>query len=81
MAGPIEKFLSKVSKKDRAILSELIKRISSGDLAALDVKKLAGSDRLFRVRKGAFRIVFEQLPKDARIVLIDRRPQKTYRDF
>ena len=57
MADPIEKFLAKVSLKERLILSTMIELILAGKKAGSDIKRLAGSDYVFRVRKGKYRIV------------------------
>jgi mRNA-degrading endonuclease RelE of RelBE toxin-antitoxin system len=47
----IQKFLSKLTKKEQDILSELMVSIKNNSLDSIDVKKLVGEDNLYRVRK------------------------------
>jgi len=81
MSDPIQKFLSKVSTKERVILAGIIKKIISGDTGGLQIKKLVGSKDFFRVRKGDFRIIYRQSKSDCLIIYVDHRSEATYKDF
>ncbi len=81
MADPIEKFLAKVSVKDRLILATMIELILAGKKAGPDIKKLAGSDYVFRVRKGKYRIVYRVTKTEIKILYIGKRDDNTYNKF
>ena len=73
----IEKLLSKLSNKERAVLRAILSRIHSRSYKNLNIKKLRGNLNLFRVRKGDIRIIF-RVEKDVRILSISRRNDNTY---
>ena len=77
----IEKFLRKLSPKEREVAEETIKLIFTGDTDRLDVKKLRGYTGVFRVRKGRLRIVYKQNDSELRLLTIDNRDDGTYRGF
>lgn len=54
----IQKFLLALTKKERAILTEILDDIRAVKLQKYDVKPLKGRKGLFRLRKGAVRIIF-----------------------
>lgn len=57
----------------------VIKRIIENNLADLDIKKLQGSNTVFRVRVGRFRIIFERGKKENFIKSIAKRDDQTYK--
>lgn len=69
----IEKFLQKLSKKERQKLLDLIVKIIALDLKDLDVKKMKKFDDLFRIREGKIRIVFKKEKGRGILVNIDYR--------
>ena len=75
----IEKFLSKLSSKEREVAEHIIEKILSSGMSDLDVKKLEGEHNLFRVRKGNMRVVFFKEGATAYIVFIGFRDEKTYK--
>jgi mRNA-degrading endonuclease RelE of RelBE toxin-antitoxin system len=77
----IEKFLRKLSPKERGAIEEYVIIILSGHGNKLDVKKLRGYSDIYRVRKGLIRIIFRQQGRVIRILSISRRDEGTYRDF
>ena len=77
----IEKFLRKLSPKEREVAEETIALILAGDTNKLDVKKLRGYTDVFRVRKGKLRIIYRQNASEIRLLTIDNRDEGTYRDF
>ncbi len=60
MTDRIQKALRKISEKERRAVEQLISRILRGDFLHLDIKKLQGSDDVYRVRKGNLRIIFQK---------------------
>jgi len=81
MADKITKFLKSLSAKDYAILIDVLERISKNSLSGFDIKKMIGYKSLYRIRKGNYRIIFEQLDGRNMILSIDKRDGNTYRDF
>ena len=80
MTDKIKKLLAKLSPKERDTVKLLILRIKLDDIDGLDIKQLKGHADLFRVRKGRLRIVYRKSRVEFRIVRIDRRNEKTYKD-
>ena len=73
----IEKFLVKLSLKERKVVKEILVKIESGSYKNLDIKKLKGNSNIFRVRKGSIRIIFVASDQ-IRILSIGRRGDTTY---
>ncbi|MDR0887312.1 MAG: hypothetical protein LBM97_01330 [Candidatus Nomurabacteria bacterium] len=73
MTDRTSKFLAKLSQKQRLLIENLLLRIRDNDLAGLDVKKMAGFDDVFRVRKGEIRIVFWKSDDFIRILAVEFR--------
>lgn len=65
----IQKFLKKLTPKEREVLLWLITKIIALDLKNLDIKKLTNHEDLYRVRKGKFRVIFRK--ETDRWVLLD----------
>lgn len=80
MPSKVEKFLGKLDVKRRAVLVDIFDRITRGDFAFLDMKKLEGSSNQYRIRKGDIRIQFD-LDKSGRAtnIEVDWRNEGTYR--
>jgi len=64
----INKFLQKLSAKQRKQLLILMLQIQEENLEGLDVKKLSGLEGLYRVRVGNIRIVFSRMKGGNRVV-------------
>ena len=77
----IDKAILKLSGKERMVILALLAQLRTGDFSNLDMTKLKGSANIFRVRKGAMRIIFEIKTSSVDILSIDRRNDNTYRDF
>ena len=75
----IEKFLKRLSPKEREIVEDIIKDILSNTLHNLDIKKLRGEQGLFRVRKGNIRVVFFKKRDVTRIIFLGRRNENMYK--
>lgn len=74
----IFKFLQKRNKDERLKLLAVIRLISENNLENLDIKKLKGSENIFRVRVGRFRVIFEKSKKENIICSIAKRDDQTY---
>jgi mRNA-degrading endonuclease RelE of RelBE toxin-antitoxin system len=81
MADEIVKFLARVTDSERILLTKLIEAIVADTISTGDIKKLSGSADVFRLRKGKFRIIYRKNKKEITIISINRRNEKTYRDF
>lgn len=77
----VSKFLSRVDQKEGVVLANILSKIISGKLDDFDIKKLTGNKETFRVRKGKFRIIFKKVATHFIIISVNRRSEKTYRDF
>ncbi|MEI6191224.1 MAG: hypothetical protein WCP24_02555 [bacterium] len=77
----IEKILAKVDSKERDSILELMYKIKSGNLQGLNIKKLEGESECFRLKKGNFRIIFSKTDTGIEIISVDRRNEKTYRNY
>ncbi len=75
---PRAKLIAKMSTGDRERVLEATDLILSGNLHGLDVKKLRGSENIFRVRVGSYRIKYEVTPKGNVIIDVTRRTDNTY---
>lgn len=76
----ISKALAKLNAREREVVNEILERIERKDLQELDIKKLKGRKDIFRVRKGDFRIIYQDRKEAGIFVLtIERRSEKTYR--
>jgi mRNA-degrading endonuclease RelE of RelBE toxin-antitoxin system len=76
----IDKFLKKLSPEKRSQFISLLDKIVRGELSGLDIKKLKGTEYLFRIRKGDVRIILSMFDKQNPVVLdISYRSEKTYR--
>ena len=77
----IEKILQKLSPKEQEWIKQIIFRVKQGDAVGLDIKKLKGQKDVFRVRRGDIRIIYRWLGDKLIILAIERRSERTYRDF
>lgn len=77
----IDKFLSKLSLKERIIALEYIDAVKSRNFKDLNFKKLRGFDDLYRIRKSKLRIIFYMNKSEVRIIKIDNRNDNTYGDL
>lgn len=73
MTNDYEKYIQKLSPKQRKILEKIITQISHLQTKELDCKKLQGFQTLYRVRIGKWRIIFEKQKKQGIILDINTR--------
>lgn len=76
-----DKFIARLSPKERAWVQQAIADILAKNLSSYDLKKMKGHANLYRIRIGSLRLVFIEGKTDARILLVERRSDTTYRDF
>ena len=81
MTDKIDKNLAKFNKKELEVVGVLLLKIKSGQFVGLNLVKLKGYSDIFRVRKGRIRIIFQQKDDLINVLTIERRSEKTYRDF
>ena len=75
----LKKILSKFGIEDRRMLEVLIRKIISSNWQGLDIKKLAGYQDIFRLRKSKIRIIFCKYKSGISVINIERRKETTYK--
>jgi mRNA-degrading endonuclease RelE of RelBE toxin-antitoxin system len=81
MTDKISKELTKFNNKERALVREILLQIQQGDTKGLQITKLKGHKDIYRIRKRQLRIIYQQRETAVRILAIERRSEKTYKDF
>ncbi|HEX4774317.1 MAG TPA: hypothetical protein VH234_02270 [Candidatus Saccharimonadales bacterium] len=81
MTDKISKELAKFNDKERKLIKEILIQLQQADTQGLQITKLKGHQDIFRVRKGRLRVIYQQLDNSFNILAIERRSEKTYRDF
>ena len=74
----IDKFLKKLSTRERKDIEEIVTNILGGVYEHMDVKKMKGYDLRYRVRKGRIRIIFNVNDNNIKIEKIEFRNDNTY---
>ena len=64
---PAQKFIEKQERKTQERLLKAIKGLPQNG----DIKKIRGSDTLYRLRVGTFRVLFEVTPLSIEVTLIE----------
>ncbi len=77
----IAKALRKLTPKEQSIVKQLLERIQREETFGMDLQRLKGHENIFRVRKGDVRILFMKTNLKTTILAIERRSEKTYRDY
>lgn len=77
----IAKALKKLSTKERAVVKTVILKLQNRQLQGMDLQKLKGHEDIYRIRKGNLRIIYRQTQEDIFLLAIERRSEKTYRNF
>ena len=81
MTSKIDKELAKYTAAERLLVQEILQKLLAGDLLGLQITKLKGHDDIFRIRKGRLRIIYRQTEAGNMVLAIERRSEKTYRNF
>lgn len=77
----IEKALARLSDKERGWVRAILLSLKEGRFSGLEVKKLKGNEEVYRIRKGDIRIIVRRHLGDFFILAIERRSEKTYRNY
>ncbi len=77
----IEKALNKLGKKERKTVRTLLYRLSKGDYQGVDIQKLKSRQDIYRARNGDIRVIYRRSNSDILVLAIERRSEKTYRNF
>lgn len=77
----IKKALKKLGNKERVLIKATLLKLQNKEFFGLDIQKLQGNKDIFRVRKGNIRIIYRQIDSEILIMAIERRSEKTYRNF
>lgn len=77
----IEKLLQKLSPKTRTRVEQAMLQLVEGKLQSLDIKKIKGSEDIFRVRIGSYRIISRQTGDGIRFISVTKRDDRTYKSF
>jgi mRNA-degrading endonuclease RelE of RelBE toxin-antitoxin system len=75
----IEKALNRLGSKVRQKVKSILLQIEKDDFRNLDLKKLKGRRDIFRIRKGDIRIIIHKTDNSIKILSIEHRSSKTYR--
>lgn len=81
MSDKLTKQLTKPSAKERELVKTLLLQLKSDNTQGLQISRLKGHEDIFRLRKGRFRIIYRFTGSSFSILAIERRFEKTYRDF
>lgn len=82
MVDKIQKFLSKLSKKDLLVIQEIKNKLLVRDFKGLDIRKIKGKNYIYRVRKKDIRIIyFDDLINPIRMVLAEQTAQIYHMDL
>jgi len=81
MTDKISKELAKFSTKERQLVKTILLQLRHNNTQGLQITKLKGHPDIFRVRKGRLRIIYHQHDSSIKILAIERRSEKTYKDF
>ena len=81
MTDKISKELAKFTPKERQLVKSILLQLRQNDTKGLQITRLKGYQDIYRVRKGRLRIIYRQREKTIHVLAIERRSEKTYRDF
>ena len=77
----LEKSLRKLTAGERKQVGDILTRLVAGNFQGLDLKRLKGSENIFRVRKGSIRIIYRKNKSKLFILAIERRSESTYKNL
>ena len=76
-----EKAFKKLIVQEQRQLKEILAQLEAGFFKNLDIKKLKGTEDIFRVRKGNLRIIYQKIDGEVFLLKLSRRSEKTYRNL
>lgn len=77
----LAKALKKLTQKERSRTKKILQRLKANDLVGLDIKKLKDRADIFRVRNGDLRIIYQLANNEIKILTLERRNEKTYKNI
>jgi mRNA interferase RelE/StbE len=78
----VRKQLLKVPAKDRKRILAVYEKVLANKLTGLDIRKMKGSQTIFRVRIGDYRVIYQQLSSTRNVIIaVMKRDDQTYRNF
>ena len=77
----LSKSLERLSVKEKKQIKQILNQLSTKQFIGLNIKKLKGREDIFRVRKGDLRIIYRVEKEEIFILTVERRSEKTYRDY
>jgi mRNA-degrading endonuclease RelE of RelBE toxin-antitoxin system len=77
----IAKLLKNLSSPERVRLEETLALLLSGHTTSLDIKKLKGTDDVYRARTGDLRIIFQKQKREILILEVSRRDESTCKNY
>ncbi|MEX2410704.1 MAG: type II toxin-antitoxin system RelE/ParE family toxin [Candidatus Paceibacterota bacterium] len=77
----IEKFLKSITEAERKSIANAIDKILKGNIKNLNIAKLKGSNKIFRIKVGYFRIIYKDKNNKIIILAIKRRKEDTYKKY
>ena len=77
----LSKSLERLSVKEKKQIKQILNQLSTKQFSGLNIKKLKGREDIFRVRKGDLRIIYRVEKEEIFILTVERRSEKTYRDY
>lgn len=76
----ITKALQKLSPQEHEKIKGILKKLKSGNIKNLDIKKLKDRNDIYRVRLGNIRIIYRKdISNRIHILAVARRNKKTYK--
>lgn len=81
MSDKIQKFLAKLTPKERQSILQIMTSIHANKLSGINVQPLKGHKGYFRTRTGRVRIIFRLNGNSYEIIQVSNRDDQTYRDF
>lgn len=81
MTDKIAKLLAKIPKKDLHRIGAALDKINKSEFEGLDIKTSKTTKGRYRIRVGNYRIIFDIKNQDVLLQSIDKRNERTYKDF
>lgn len=77
----LEKTLKRLTEKEKRQIKKILTQLNQKKFEGLNIKKLKSREDIFRVRKGDIRIIYQIRENGIFILAIERRSEKTYREY
>ncbi len=77
----LDKSISRLDEKEKEMVKFVLKKLQNDNLRGLNLQKLKSRKNIFRVKKGKIRIIYQIKDVKKYILAIERRSEKTYKNF